>query len=313
MKPMLACDWDPKRVRFPVWVQPKIDGVRALNLHGAVTGRSMDQFGNRYINEMFTAEQYIGFDGEMAAESETNPALCRLTTSALNRHEGHPFVLWWVFDWVTTSSSKMPYIERYFALKAKLAYYNDHMSYVQGHMNHPCQVGLTRLRLMPYRVARDIVELAALDEQNIALGYEGTILRDPQGLYKSGRCTAREANLTRIKAFVEEDAVVTGVSEGQTNLNEAIINALGNTERSTHQENMVGNSMVGTLHCTDVKTGQQIDVAPGCMTHAERRAYFDSPATLIGQTIKYKTFKHGVKDKPRFPTFQSIRMKADKV
>jgi DNA ligase-1 len=282
MKPMLACDWDERYVRFPVWVQPKIDGVRAVNLHGALTGRSMKTFGNRYVTNTFTDPAYQGFDGEMAAEAET---------------------IWWLFDYITPLTMVMPYSERYASLRARLHYLQEHR------MHNP---GASRLRLVPFAVARDMAELKAMDAANIQVGYEGTILRDPLGMYKFGRCTAREATLMRIKAFVEEDAVVNSISEGETNLNEANLNALGYIERSTHKVNMIGNFMVGTLHCTDVKTGQKIDVAPGCMTHDERRVYFKDQARLIGKTIKYKTFKHGVKDKPRFPTFQSIRDEADK-
>ena len=39
MKPQLAEDAILDAVRFPCIAQPKIDGVRALNLNGTLTGR----------------------------------------------------------------------------------------------------------------------------------------------------------------------------------------------------------------------------------------------------------------------------------
>ena len=37
------------------------------------------------------------------------------------------------------------------------------------------------------------------------------------------------------------------------------------------------------------------------------------PEELVGHTIKFKTFPKGIKNKPRFPTFVSIRADSDKV
>lgn len=71
------------------------------------------------------------------------------------------------------------------------------------------------------------------------------------------------------------------------------------------------NGMVGALGCTDIKTGKDIKVAAGCMTHDERRRYFEQPGLILGKRIKYLTFPKGVLNKPRQPTFQSIKMEAD--
>lgn len=115
----------------------------------------------------------------------------------------------------------------------------------------------------------------------------------------------------RIKRFVEEEAVVREVVQGNHNGNEAKTNELGRTERSSAQANLIPNGRVGALICEDLKTGNEITVAPGRMTHEERRCYFEEPQLLIGRTIKYKHFMVGRKDKPRFPTFQCIRADSD--
>ena len=44
-KPQLAEDAVLDKVIFPCLVQPKIDGVRAMNLEGTLTGRSLDPLG----------------------------------------------------------------------------------------------------------------------------------------------------------------------------------------------------------------------------------------------------------------------------
>jgi hypothetical protein len=85
---------------------------------------------------------------------------------------------------------------------------------------------------------------------------------------------------------------------------------------------MLPNEMVGSMECKvlkDVvhdgklffKEGQIITVGAGRMPHIDRLKYFAEQHLLLNQTIKFKTFPKGVKDKPRFPTFQTIRAASD--
>ena len=74
---------------------------------------------------------------------------------------------------------------------------------------------------------------------------------------------------------------------------------------------MIPNGMVGSLLCKDVKTGREITIGAGKMSHEERLLFFADQKRLIGQVVKYKHFPKGVKDKPRFPTFQSFRVDSD--
>ena len=74
------------------------------------------------------------------------------------------------------------------------------------------------------------------------------------------------------------------------------------TKRSTHQENLVGKGMVGTLILED---GSR--VAPGTMNHHERTYYWNHQDELVGRTIHWRSFGYGVKDKPRFRRYYGIR------
>jgi DNA ligase 1 len=302
MKPMRATDYEEDKLVFPLIAQPKIDGVRGINLTGKLTGRSLKPFGNRYTSRFFSYSAFTGLDGELAAAHECDPALCRLTTSALGTHDGEPFVLWWLFDYITVDTARLPYVERHELLWKRVEELRA-MPVVFAQAE--------RLRVVPSVLVQDLEALNACDANWLELGYEGTIVRKPSGGYKYGTSTVREGGLLRIKRFVEEDAVVTAIIEGQSNQNEATINALGQTERSTHQANMVPNGMVGAFECIDVKTGNPITVSAGTMSHEDRVKFFKHPELILDQHIKYKHFPKGVKDKPRFPTFQSIRMKED--
>lgn len=311
MKPMLAEDWVEEKVVFPVGVQPKIDGVRGVNMMGTFTGRSLKQHANRYTTKFFSHSALARLDGEVAAESEVHPDLCRITTSALNTIEGEPYTLWHLFDAIVPG---VPFQERHASLLPLVEQLNADPA-----THHIAQ----RLRVVPLRVAHSMEELIAMDDEHLDLGYEGTIFRKLNGVYKYGRSTPREGLLMRIKRFIEEDAIVLGIEEGQTNLNEAKRNELGYIDRSTHAAGMVPNGMVGAMRCALVrdvvyrgellfKAGQEITVGAGCMTHQQRRHYFINQTELLGKTIKFKTFPIGTKDKPRFPIFQSLRSDADK-
>lgn len=313
MKPMLACDWDETKISFPVMTQPKIDGVRALNMHGGLTGRSLKLFKNRYTTDFYSQEFFQGLDGELAAEHERHPDLCRLTTSAVGTITGSPFTLWWVFDYVTEGTKHLGYYDRYMLLRNRVTAMQS---------NPRLQPWAGHLRVVPFYMARNMEDLLAADDVNLSLGFEGTIIRDPNGLHKQGRSTVREGGLLRIKRFIESEAIVREIVEGESNQNEAQVNELGLQFRSSHQENMVPNGLVGSLTCEAVATvkdggrvviseGQTITVSPGNMPHDQRKFYFENQHELVGKMIKFKFFPKGIKDKPRFPTFVTIRAPED--
>ena len=295
MKPALASNYDPSNIQLPTFAQPKIDGVRGLNLDGNLVGRSLKAFKNKALTAKFSQLKYQGLDGELAFGEETSGSLCRDTTSAVNTITGPAdgFV-WHVFDYVTEETIKLPYHERYRLLVKKVE-----------ELDEDC------IKLVPYFNLKSSAEVEEYDEENLAEGYEGTILRNPDSLYKEGRPGKKEQQLMRIKRFSDSEALVLAVVEGRTNLNEAVINELGRSERSSHAENQVPNGMVGSLTCKDLESGMTITVSPGEMDHIERKFYFDNPQEIVGKTITYKSFKKGVKTLPRFPTFKNIRSAED--
>lgn len=297
---MLACDYIEEKLKFPLILQPKIDGVRGMNLDGQFTGRSMKPPANKFCASFFSQRQFIGLDGEIAAQSETHPNLCSLTSSALSTIAGEPFLLWHCFDYITKDTISLPYIERLQRLE----------NYIQIISTEYKQL-VNRLRVIQCKHVTTLDDLLYQDAMWLAAGYEGTIVRDPNGKYKQGRSTPNQGGLLRIKRFANGEMLVTGIEEGKSNCNEATVGANGYTERSTHQENMVPNGMVGTLLGKDTKTGANMKCAAGRMTHQERIDYFNFPQKLIGKQVKFKHFLKGVKDKPRFPTFQCIKIDFD--
>lgn len=307
MKPMLASDVDLDKLRLPCGVQPKIDGVRGLSGDGVFTARSLKPHANRYTSELYNRVEYRYFDGELAAERETHPDLCRLTSSALSTIEGQPFTLWWVFDYIAPHMLNVPYLNRYNELKFVVEELKGN-----GLCGH--------LRVVPMEVINSLEEYLYWEDVWLSMGYEGIIVRDLDKPYKQGRSTMREMGLVRGKRFLDFEMTVTRLIEGEANGNEAQTNELGNTFRSTHQENMVPNGMVGAVEgvlLSDVidphtkqtllYKGQIARMGAGQMPHNMRSHYWANQHELVDKIAKGKFFPKGMKDKPRFPIFQSVR------
>jgi DNA ligase-1 len=312
MKPMLASDWIESKVKFPVIAQPKVDGVRGLNMFGTLTGRSLKKFKNVHVTNLLSHSALIGLDGEIAASSEIDPDLCRLTSSALGTIKGQPYVLWWLFDYVTPITRLLGYEQRFNVLLERMG----EISVVHPNLGQ-------HLRAMPRRICNTIEELEEFDLENLEWGFEGTCFRDANGLHKQGRSTPTEGGLLRIKRFVDFEFTVDAVIEGEENQNEAQTNELGHTFRSSHQENKVSNGMIGAMEGTVLnvvkdssgnvllQAGQRVRVSAGCLSHEQRLYYFANKLEFMSLIHKAKFFPKGIKDKPRFPTWQSFRSPED--
>lgn len=294
MKFMLASDADLPRLQYPVLASPKVDGCRGGYLTDQFTGRSLKPHKNKALSAFYSQPCFKGLDGELFVGDD--PAaldLCRKTSSVCSTIDSDVIPSFMVFDYID-DWEPAPYIIRLARAKDKVL---DLQALFPFH----------NIQLIESVTVHSAAELEAREQEWLTQGYEGVILRDLKGLYKEGRSTVKEGGLLRIKRFTDAEALVAGITEGVTNMNEAKTNELGLTERSSHQENKIPNGTVGNLLCKDLETGLNIAVGPGNMTHDLRKFYFENQEHILGKVIKYKSFVHGVKDKPRFPTFICIR------
>jgi DNA ligase-1 len=118
------------------------------------------------------------------------------------------------------------------------------------------------------------------------------------------------------------------MEERMHNANEATTNALGHTQRTSHQENLVPTKTMGALIVSDLKTGVVFNIGTG-FDDATRDWWWNHPIrerssieimndlgmritfTYPDIIVKYKHFAVGAKDKPRFPAYIGIRDKSD--
>ena len=282
MKPMLACNVDLTKLKFPVLASPKLDGVRAIIRDGVVLSRSLKPIPNRHVQMMFGRPELEGLDGELILGDPTHPEAYRRTVSAVMSIEGDPEVDFHVFDrW----DRDYPYNE----------------------------VALASYWLIIPVFSKPIHNMEELEEYEVALldkGYEGVILRDPQSPYKFGRSTVKEGYLLKLKRFADSEAEIIGFEELMHNHNEATLNETGHHERSTKQDGLLPADTLGALIVRDIHSGVEFKIGTG-FTAAERQKFWNLRATLCGALVKHRYFPTGSKEKPRFPSFQGFRHQID--
>lgn len=295
-KPQLACDAkDLSKLKFPLLMLTKIDGVRLLNVDGRAVGRSLKQYKNKAMTVYFSRPELAGLDGELVYNDDiTSDSLCRDTTSVVNTIKGECDVVWYCFDYLTDDTKHLPYKERHQKMVALVTQLND-----------------PKIKFIGYETAYSAETVEQRYSDYLALGYEGIILRSVHGIHKDGRCTEKEQAYLRIKPQSDKECVVLELIEAEENNNEATVNELGYAERSSHKANKSGKGMIGSMICRDYLTDFIMKVSAGKMTHKEREYYWNNPSEIVGQLVKYRSMDVGVMDKPRFGRFICFRAAED--
>ncbi len=286
LRPMLAadCKGDLSVLRFPLLASSKIDGLRCLIVDGKPVSRTLKPIRNRYVQRYLQHWGLPDLDGELVVGDATHPNAMQNTTSGVMSADGEPDFTYRVFD---LHSSTDPFHGRY--------------SYM-SQLELPLLV-----RVHPHRMIYSVAELEAMEEEALAAGYEGLIVRDPRGAYKQNRSTLREGGMVKIKRHVDAEAIVIGAEELMHNANEPTTNALGYTERTSHLANQVGMGTLGSLR-VQLLSDPDVEFSVGTgMTAEDRTWMWNNREQMVGKIIKYKSFPVGVKDKPRHPVFLGFR------
>lgn len=283
-KPMLAARCENlAAVRMPVAVSPKLDGVRAIVRNGVVVSRSLKPIPNPTVQAMF--RHLEGYDGELIVGSPVAPDVFRSTTSGVMSQTGDPDVAFWVFDRVTEIS--IPWWQRFPSISAD-----------------------PNVRIVPQIKCHSRWEVEQQEEMMLMQGFEGLMIRDLNAPYKFGRSTEREGYLLKLKRFLDSEAEVLGMEERLRNENAPTVNALGHTERSGHQANLVPSGTMGALIVRDLKTDVVFKIGTG-FDDDQRARWWAMGDSAIGRIVKYSYFPTGSKDKPRFPVYLGERSKLD--
>lgn len=195
--PMLAKDYkkEKAKVQFPCYVQPKLDGMRALysedNGFISRTGRSIDTLGHIVVPEI----EGLVLDGETYAHGESFQENMRLIKKY--RPGKTEQVKYHVYDLVMDA----PFPDRYLKLQ----------SLVQD---------LANVKLVHTARINDEEELLYHHQLFISQGYEGTIIRHSTAGYEVNK---RSSQLLKYKDFIDETFIVVDVIPSESRPDQGVI------------------------------------------------------------------------------------------
>lgn len=296
MRPMLAATATPSDLkaileRTPLLVSFKLDGIRATVHNRRFLSRTLKPIPNLWVQQCLY-DASIRFDmslldGELICGSPNTRDVYTQSVSAFMSADGQPDFRYFVFDRIGSDI------------------FNTRRTQLV-HTPWPDWVTiLPQVNITSYQ------QLLEFEEHTLGLGYEGLILRSPDGAYKHGRSTLREAGMLKLKRFADGEATITNVEELLHNKNAATKNELGLTTRSSHKANKVPGGTMGKITVQDIKCPEWVFSVGTGFSEADREWFWSHREEVVGKTIRYAYLPHGMKDVPRHPVFKGFRDSID--
>ena len=285
IKPLLSCKVPLDKVKFPIYISTKFDGIRALVIDGVVYSRSLKPIRNKHVQNLFGKPEYNGFDGELVVGDIYAKDVFQKTTSGVMSEDGEPDVTFYVFDIFTHNTET--YKERLYTLNDKLV------------LDQTLNVVATQQLYI--QTNEELTELLSKEKVK---GGEGLIGRNPNGVYKYGRSTPKEQLSIKFKFFETEEFEVVGFNERMHNTNEQKRDELGYAERSISKEGLVPTNTLGSLV---LKYGDDTFNCGTGFSDALRYEIWSNQDKYLGKLASIRYMSVGAKDKPRTPSFIGFR------
>ena len=296
-KPLLAPGEDPKsfpdyfkKIQYPLLCSPKYDGIRCTVKSGACLSRTGKMLPSFQVQEMFSHLKDL--DGEIIEGNPTDFDVYNRTQSHVMSEDKPGDLKYFVFDYTHPDFLLKPFYERLEEVERILKQYDRE-----------------DLILVEHKYIETYDELIEYENNCLEAGFEGIMMRNPVAHYKQGRGTFREGIIYKLKRFQDAEGQVIGFVEQMTNNNELEKDELGYAKRSQAKDGLSPADTLGRFII--LYEGQEIDVAPGNFTHAERKFVWDHRDVFMNKFLKFRFFAHGIKDKPRFPRAIGFRDEMD--
>ena len=284
-KPLLAGKFDSEKAKFPYAATPKIDGIRFLMVGGAALTRSFKPIRNEYLQKILSSNLPDGIDGELTSGSTFQEC------SSIMRIKGEPDFKVWIFDFVNPNDEIKPYKERMNELR-KFESFN-----------------IPSYEILFPTIVSNQEQIDQLMIKNLNAGYEGLMLRDPNGIYKFGRSSVKENILLKVKEFMDDEAEIIAFREKMVNTNEGLKDNFGRTKRSSCQD---GLKPSGTLGGFILRNSEGLEFSCGSgLNDALRDQIWKNQSKYLGNLVKYKYMSKGIKELPRHPVFIGFRDETD--
>ena len=212
-KPMLAHKFDNKRVDWskPVFIQPKLDGIRCIMTADGCYSRNGKKFMNvqhlytKAIQDLFKVNPLLVIDGELYNHDlrdnfEKIVSLVRKQKpKPEDRKEARKLIQYHVYDFVMAYKGKLDLIE------SDMNRYEKRM-----HQLVCSDMYGKHIRYVPSRGVHSLDKAKEIHNDFLEKGYEGSILR-LDGPYKCGR----SYDLMKFKDFSDTEAKIVDWDEGK--------------------------------------------------------------------------------------------------
>jgi DNA ligase-1 len=284
------------QLRYPLIVQPKMDGIRCMCLNGKLYSRTMKPIPNKEITSLLAyitngTEKF--YDGELLLEDTMD--YNEVQSFVMSRDKVGLKWKYVCFDMIYGGYEKDPYEKR-----------------LQDVYEQRAKALLPiEWRRVPFEIVNSSAGVLAYEELAIREGYEGIILRNPAAKYKQGKATFKENIIYKFKRVADAEAKIIKCNELMHNGNDLDYNDIGYAKRSSHQDNLYPSSMVGSFTVVGINGKYKdkiFEVSCGSMTHQERRDYWKLRAKMPDTTITYKfASNRGSIDAPFEARFKCFR------
>ena len=212
-KPMLAHKFDNKRVDWskPVFIQPKLDGIRCIMKSDGCYSRNGKKFMNvqhlytKTIKELFRQNPLLVLDGELYNHDlrdnfEKIVSLVRKQKPTPDdRKEARKLIQYHVYDYCMAVNNKLNLLE------SDMNRYEKRM-----HQLVCTDMYGKHIRYVPARGVHSLDKAKEIHNDFLQQGYEGSILR-LDGPYKCGR----SYDLMKFKDFSDTEATIVSWVEGK--------------------------------------------------------------------------------------------------
>ena len=181
-------DWDLADIQFPVGVSVKMDGIRAVNLHGKILSSTFKPIPNIYIRKLLEHSTLHGYDGEIVTHTNNIADPFFVVQSKVMSEDVYTDFWFCVFD--SFNSPNEPYIKRLGCISNK---------FLHGFLAVKTEEELQRFHK------------SVNDSKS-----EGTIVRKLDAPYKFGRVTWKEGYVLKLVDWTREEGIIKGFTENST-------------------------------------------------------------------------------------------------
>lgn len=273
-----------KKLKYPVLVTEKKDGIRAFRFNGTLVSRTFKNIPNKLVCRDASIHIAAGFDMEL-----WNPLLSYNEIESIvmsKEHDDSHKIQFHILDWVTEDlnyDTRIRQINQWYNTKTRDI----------------------RIELPRVHACHDVDALFDAFLRSEENGQEGICFRTLDSPYKQGRSTLREQYLVKLCRSLTLECKVIAVEELMRNGSATNRNSLGLMDRSKLKSEMIPAGVLGALVCVHPQYGT-FKVGTG-FTDVQRMNMWDAAPTVVGRTITVKYKPHGMKNTLRSPVFVGFR------